>query len=76
MEHRGRPVKNTAGIANAGPAGGEDRPNKRDPHLAPMRMPGQHQIKLMLPGPSELIRAMGEQNADRSPFSCWWRGMA
>ena len=43
----------------------EDRAETRDLHLAAVRVSGQHQIKLTVLGPAQLIGRVAEQNSQR-----------
>ena len=63
VQNRGRGVKDSAVVFHSGGAWREDRPNGRNADLSAVRVPAEHKIGVVGPGPIKLVRAVREDDS-------------
>ena len=64
VHHRARGAKDARRIANAMKAWGQNWSNDWQAHLAAVIVTGEHEIEIVLLRPTELIRCVGDKEAE------------
>src|SRR5690606_14489806 len=67
VQHGRRQVKRTGTVAHAVAAGRQDRTDGRKADLPTVRVPGQHQVHVVLLSPAELVRRVRQRDAKLLP---------